>query len=146
MPSTLCEATLLSSIATGAAAERNPGQAVVYMLSPAPWLGQILSHHLLDQVYQQGSGNSLQMLRWQLQWLRMYLLRVILCRVEALRSAGTTSDDTWVTDNFYAFVYLLTLLFTYLSFGCTLHLRCSIHIQYSSKTQRWYKSDVISWH
>ena len=87
-------------------------QAVVYMLSPAPRLGQILSHHLLDQVYQQGRGNSLQMLRRELQWLGMYLLRVILCRVEVLRFAGTTSDDTWVTDNFYAFVYLLTLLFT----------------------------------
>ena len=34
-------------------------QAVVYMLSLAHWLGQILSHQLLDQVYQQGRGDSL---------------------------------------------------------------------------------------
>ena len=27
-------------------------QALVYMLSPALRLGQVLSHHLLDQVYQ----------------------------------------------------------------------------------------------
>ena len=34
-------------------------QAVVYILRPAPRLGQILSHYLLDQVNQQGRGDSL---------------------------------------------------------------------------------------
>ena len=34
-------------------------QAVVYMLSLAPWFGQILSHKLVDQVYQQGRADSL---------------------------------------------------------------------------------------
>ena len=62
MPSTLWEATLISSVVTDAAPERNAGAIGSLHAELSTRLGQILSHHLLDQVYQQGRGNSLQML------------------------------------------------------------------------------------
>ena len=95
-----------------AAPERNPGAISSLHADPSTPAAPDTQPSTAEPSLPAGQGRQPSDLVMTASMIRDVPAAGILCRVEALQFASTTSDDTWVMDNFYAFVYLLTLLFT----------------------------------